>query len=55
VLSYKKFTAAIIFSSLIAHTVPVSASPTLSALSDTQFNVLLKLAPRLSPQAWSPL
>jgi hypothetical protein len=45
----KTFASAVIFSSLIASTVPLPAAP--PALFDTRLGALLKLAPRLSPRA----
>lgn len=47
----KTFASAVIFSSLIANTVPLPAAPAPAALFDTRLGVLLKLAPRLSPRA----
>jgi hypothetical protein len=47
----KTFASAVIFSSLIANTVPLPAAPAPPALFDTRLGALLKLAPRLSPRA----
>jgi L,D-transpeptidase catalytic domain len=51
VLSLKKFASAVIFSSLLANPVPLSAASAGPAWSETQLGALLKLAPRLAPQA----
>ena len=47
----KKFASAIIFSSLIVNTAPLPVAPAPVQTSDSQFLALLKLAPRLAPQA----
>jgi hypothetical protein len=47
----KTFASAVIFSSLIANTVPLPAAPAPAALFDIRLGALLKLAPRLSPRA----
>ena len=47
----KKLASAIIFSFLIANTGPLSAVPAPVQSSESRFLALLKLAPRLSPQA----
>jgi hypothetical protein len=47
----KKFASAIIFSSLIANMATLSAVPPPVQSSDSRFLALLKLAPRLAPQA----
>jgi hypothetical protein len=46
-----KLASALIFSSLIANTIPLPAAPAQPALSDTRLGALLRLAPRLSPKA----
>ena len=50
-LFHKTSASAVIFSSLIAYTVPLPAAPAPAALFDTRLGALLKLAPRLSPRA----
>jgi L,D-transpeptidase catalytic domain len=51
VLFHTKLASAVLFSSLIANTVPLRAAPAVPAVSDARIGALLKLAPRLSPQA----
>ena len=47
----KKLATAVIFSILITHTVSLPAASAPPAVTDSRFGALLKLAPRLSPQA----
>jgi hypothetical protein len=51
VLFHKTSASAVIFSSLIANTVLLPASPAQPAKCDSRLAALLKLAPRLSPRA----
>jgi L,D-transpeptidase catalytic domain len=51
VLFHKTSASVVIFSSLVANTVFLPAAPAPRALFDTRLASLLKLAPRLSPQA----
>jgi L,D-transpeptidase catalytic domain len=51
VLSIRKFASAIAFSCLLWNAFHLAAAPAPPAYSTTQFEALLKLAPRLAPQA----
>ena len=50
-LSGNTLVSAVFFSLLVAQSVPVSAAPGPAVVSETQFGALLKLAPRITPQA----